>query len=295
MESFKIQTKKTNNRMKHILLPTDFSENSWNAISYAIELFKDENCTFHLLNNYIPVIYNVEYVLGYPAQFGLVDTVRNSAQENLKRLHERINKQFKKNPKHKFETTVRFDSLISGINAYIQKQPVNLIVMGTKGATGAKKVLFGTNTVDVFKTIKCPTLAIPSGFTFEPLKDLLFPTDLEISYKNSQLVLLKSIARRHKSRVHALHVLTETDLTETQQHNRIELETLFEKLSFLYHELKSDSVTEAINSYQNDHKINLLVMFNNKQSFFENLLFKSKVKQFGFHVKVPFLVIHTKT
>ncbi|WP_373282945.1 universal stress protein [Aquaticitalea lipolytica] len=37
--------------MKNILLPTDFSDNSWNAIKYALQLFKDEKCTFHLLTH----------------------------------------------------------------------------------------------------------------------------------------------------------------------------------------------------------------------------------------------------
>ena len=68
--------------MKHILLPTDFSDNSWNAITYAIQLFKDEACVFFILNTYTPIIYNVEYVLGYPAQFGLGDAIRSTSQKN---------------------------------------------------------------------------------------------------------------------------------------------------------------------------------------------------------------------
>ena len=60
--------------MKKILLPTDFSDNAWNAIEYALKLFKDEVCTFYLLNTYTPAVYNIEYVLVNPAQFGLVDS-----------------------------------------------------------------------------------------------------------------------------------------------------------------------------------------------------------------------------
>ncbi|WP_299528057.1 universal stress protein, partial [uncultured Lutibacter sp.] len=36
--------------MKNILLPTDFSENSWNAIKYALELYKKTACNFYLLH-----------------------------------------------------------------------------------------------------------------------------------------------------------------------------------------------------------------------------------------------------
>ena len=76
--------------MRVIIVPTDFSENSWNAISYAIQLYKDEECTFYLFNAYTPVIYHVEYVLGSPSQFGLGDAVRVTSQGNLDSLASRI-------------------------------------------------------------------------------------------------------------------------------------------------------------------------------------------------------------
>ena len=36
--------------MKNILIPTDFSENSWNAIKYALQFFKKKKCNFYLLH-----------------------------------------------------------------------------------------------------------------------------------------------------------------------------------------------------------------------------------------------------
>lgn len=277
--------------MRHILLPTDFSDNSWNAIKYAIKLFKDQACVFVLLNTYTPVIYNVEYVLGYPAQFGLGDVMRDTSQENLKELVAKITEEFPDNSKHKFETLSRFDTLISGIKEFMNKHTTHVIVMGTKGATGAKEILFGSNTVHVFKEIKCPVLAIPSNFEFENPHEILFPTDLEVSYRDTQLNLLKEIAISHNSRVNAMHVSTGYEFTEAKTNNKLELESIFKNISFLFHEIKSMDVTEAINEFQIKSKINLLVMINNKHSFFENLFFQSKLKQIGFHLTIPFLVI----
>ena len=276
--------------MKHILLPTDFSDNSWNAIKYAIKLFKNETCVFHLLHTYTPIIYNVEYVLGYPAQFGLGDAIRNTAQENLKELVHKIFKEFP-STNHKFETLARFDTLISGIKEFMVKHKTHAVVMGTKGATGAKEVLFGSNTVHVFKEIKCPVLAIPSNFEYEHPHEILFPTDLDVSYKHKQLKLLKEIAVTHSSRVNAMHVSTGFELTDEQKGNKKKLESMFEKVSFLFHEIKTMNVSEAINKFQIKAKINLLVMINNKHSFFENIFFQSKLKQIGFHLNVPFLVL----
>lgn len=279
--------------MKNILLPTDFSENSWNAIKYAIQLYKNETCTFHLFNAYTPIIYHVEYVLVNPAQFGLGDAVRDASLVSLDKLVQRIDKKFGDNPKHKFETIARFDALISGVKELIQERDIDLIVMGTQGATGAKEVLFGSNTVQVFKNVKCPILAIPSNFEYESPLEILFPTDLEVDYKMTQINLLKQIAESHHSRVNVMHVSTGYDLTDLQQKNKLELESMFKSAAYLFHDVEVMDIDEAINIFQNKAKINLLVMINNKHSFFENLFFKSTISQIGFHLSVPFLIIQT--
>ena len=59
---------------------------------------------------------------------------------------------------------------------------MDLIVMGTKGASGLKEVLFGSNTVHVIKNAKCPVLAVPSEFVFESPREILFPSDYEVSF-----------------------------------------------------------------------------------------------------------------
>jgi len=47
--------------MKKIILPTDFSENAYNAIKYAVQLFKDVESTFYLLHTYTPPVFQVGY------------------------------------------------------------------------------------------------------------------------------------------------------------------------------------------------------------------------------------------
>jgi nucleotide-binding universal stress UspA family protein len=280
--------------MKNILLPTDFSDNSWNAIKYGIQLFENEDCVFHLFHTYTPVIYHAEHVLGYPAQFDLGDIIKNTAEKKLSKLILKISNEFEQNPKHKFETKARFDTLISGIIAYTNKHAIEMIIMGTKGATAAEEVLFGSNTVHVFKDIKCPVLAIPSDFKYEAPHEILFPTDLEINYSNTQINCLHNIAVSHHSRVNAMHVSEGYDLTETQLKNKKELELLFKHTAFLFHDIKTMAILDAINTFQIKAKINLLVMINNKHSFFENLFFKSTINQIGFHLNIPFLVIPSK-
>jgi len=72
--------------MKRILLPTDFSDNAYEAIAYAINMHKDVKCTFYLLNTYTPAIYRTEYLIGSPGQIGLGDVLQESSMSRLEKL-----------------------------------------------------------------------------------------------------------------------------------------------------------------------------------------------------------------
>ncbi|GAL88547.1 universal stress protein [Jejuia pallidilutea] len=280
--------------MKNILLPTDFSENSWNAITYALELFKNDVCTFYLLNTYTPAVYHVEYVLVNPAQFGLVDSAKETSIKNLESFKERIQKAFK-NPNHTVKTLSVFNSLVSEVKDQVAEKAIDTIVMGTKGATGAKEVLFGSNTVHVLNQAKCPVLAIPDSFKYENPHELLFPTDYEIEFKSHHLNPIFDIAKSHTSRVNVLHVSYGNDLSVLQQKNKDILESKLAKVANVFHDVSNLNVEEAILDFQMKNKINMLIMINNKHSFFENLFFKKLIHHIGFHIKTPFLVIPSKT
>lgn len=279
--------------MKKILLPTDFSENSWNAIQYALQLFQDEHCTFYLLNTYTPVIYHIEYVLVNPAQFGLGDAIRETSLKGLDSVLKKINDQFK-NPNHIFECVAAFNTLIPEIREMIEDHGIDYVVMGTKGATGAKEVLFGSNTVQVFKNVTCPVIAVPNNFDYEAPKEILFPSDYNIAFESAHLQPIINIGAQFDSRINFLHTTNGDELSQWEESNRQILEKSFKALTHLFHLVKFQKVPEAITNFQLKLRVNLLVMINNKHSFFENLFFKSNINQIGFHLNIPFLVIPSR-
>jgi len=276
--------------MKRILLPTDFSDNAWNAVDFGCRLFNDEECTFYLLNTYTPVIYHLEYVLVNPAQFGLGDPIRENSERCLESVKERIKENFN-NPRHHVECISAFNTLIPEIKEVVQDQAIDLIIMGTKGATGAKEVLFGSNTVHVFKAVDCPVMAVPDDYTFEQPREILLPTDYRVTLTKDHLKLIIDLARRVNARIHVMHVFDEAEFSEFQHENRTKLEAVMKEVPSTFHNLDEQSIPEAISNFQMKWKINLLVMVNNKHSFFENLFFRPTINQIGFHLNVPFLVI----
>lgn len=278
--------------MKKILLPTDFSENAYNAAKYAVQLFEKEDCTFYLLNTYTPVLYDNEYLVYSAAQPTLTEIYRNKSMQGLERVLRRIKRNFK-NERHHFEKLSSFNLLNDEIKELVTEREIDLIVMGTKGATGAEEILFGTHTVHAIKKTRCPLLAIPAHHEYKVPKDILFPTDYEVEIPKL-LDILKEVAELHSSTVHILHVYFGVNLSPTQTSRKRALARAFKNIGHHFYSITEKSVTRAIYDFQEENDVDMLVMINNKHSFFENLLFTPVVNEIGFNVKVPFLVIPSK-
>ena len=281
--------------MKRIILPTDFSENAYNATRYALKLFKDIECTFYLLHTYTPAIYQAEYILHSPGQIGLGDIYHESSMTQLDKLQLKIENEFK-NPKHTFIPHTAFNLLVDEIKDAVKNEKADLVVMGTQGATGAKEIFLGSHTVHVIKKATCPVIAIPSNFEYEVPKEILFPTDYEVAYQEEQLKELLDIATNHNARIEIIHASEGYELKEHQISNKEKLDAIFGKIAHLFHDLPSQGVIDAINNFQIKNRMNMLIMINNKHTFLERLFIEPVIKKIGFHVTIPFMVIppHSK-
>ena len=275
--------------MKRILLPTDFSDNAFEAIRYTLLVHKDVECTFYLFHTYTPPVYQTEYIIGSPGQIGLGDVLQEAAMTRLERLKTRLEDQFE-NPNHTIMVHTAFNTLLGEIAETVEAENIDLIVMGTKGATGAKEILFGTNTVHVIKKAKCPVVAVPPKFGYEAPKEILFPTDYEIEYQKEKMEPLLAIAEEHKSRINVMHVRAGYDLNAVQEKHKAQLEKLLGSTA-IFHEVPDNGIIAAVNEFQLKTEINLLVMVQNKHTFLERLFIEPVIKKIGFHVTIPFMVI----
>ncbi len=276
--------------MKKVVLPTDFSENAYNAISYALELFRDEDCTFYLMNTYTPAVYQAEYVLHSPGQIGLGDMYQSHSMDQLEELKQELERRYK-NPKHHLFTHSAFNTVVDEVEALVENEGADLVVMGTQGATGAKEILFGTHTVHVLKRLKCPIVVVPSGYAYEAPVSILFPTDYEVAYDDLPFKVLLDIATLHTSRIEVMHVSTGFELTDSQQQHKKGLKRILSKTPHGFHDLPGQEIIAAINNFQQQSQYNFLVMVRNKHTFLERLFIEPVIKKVAFHVTIPFMVI----
>ena len=120
--------------MKKVLLPTDFSTNAYNAILYALKLYGNTSCVFYLMHSYMVPIYTSEYNMANPLGMDLLEIYKKQAMDQLTALKEELLLHHK-NPKHRFEVHSAFGILTDEIWEFVRKEEIDVVVMGTQGAT----------------------------------------------------------------------------------------------------------------------------------------------------------------
>lgn len=276
--------------MKQIVLPTDFSKNAWNAIDYALQFLKDEKCTFYVVNTYTPTLYRPDYWVGGPVVSAIPDAGVDISLSGLKNTVKQIQEKYL-NPNHTFTTLSAFNTLPDEICEICEDKKIDLVVMGTQGASGLQEILFGSNTVHVLQKANTPVLAIPSAFKYNRPEHILFPTDFEINYTKTNLDTLLWLSKLAQSNIDIMHVSAPGGLSPTQQNNKTQLESIMTGSIHTLHDWPDQELIGAINKFQRETPVDLLAMVKNKHSFWERLFIEPIIKKIGFHCNVPFLVL----
>ena len=278
--------------MKNILVLTDFSNNAYNALTYATRLFHDTECRIYLLN-----VFSESTPLISPNRLtgknrSLMVQLEEEAREGLEKDYHRINLDAP-NDKHIRKTIFRKGYLPEIVTEIVEDREIDLIIMGNTGKTEAIPVFMGSNVIRVVKAMpKCPVLAVPRGKECEIPFEIAFATDYNRNYDARLMEPLSFIAQICKAAVRIVHINQEGRLSNSQKAN---LDTLREYLRDLRHTIHwmpdFSSKTEVINTFLEELGIGMICMIYYRHGFLGNLMRERVIKRMSFEVKVPFLII----
>jgi len=264
--------------MKTILAPVDFSDASTNAVSFAAELCGRAVARLVIVN------------ILQKGDDG------NEARDKLKSIEAVLKKSF---DFVNCESVLTSGNMITELKKTIEAQRPDLIVMGTKGASGLKKLLIGSNTVNVISNTRVPVLVIPEQARFKDFfkkgkNRIVLATDLDSLENEGALNILKEIAQLIiESKIRVLSVRPKN--TRLSGQKRTEREFL---LSFFNPEIDSERVTifsksviGGINFYlsQRDDDTGLLAMIARDSG---HLIQKHYTREMASHTHLPLLVLH---
>ena len=273
----------------NILVPTDFSNNASNALNYAVKLYANQYCTFYILHS---TFINEAVARAYQSAYSEDNQNRVVIEHSLAEVIKQA-KATNANPKHNFEALLSGEELKTAVKNAVQEYNVNMVVMGTKGATGAVEYVMGSNTIKVIRKItECPVLVLPETFSFVEPKQITFPTDYNRSYDEKEIQVLKNLADLYHSKLRIVHINVDLELSEVQENNMVMLKKYLGDYEHSFHWLPDYTTkAKAIAKFVDDLEIDILAMINYKHGILEKILNEPVIKNLTFNPKIPILVI----
>jgi len=273
--------------MKKILVPTDFSNNANNALKYANNFAKTINNKIVLLHSYLPLAGKYNMISGIVAEDIAIQKM--SCEKKL----EKVSSKYVKVP---VSHIVKIGDPIDEIIDSAQKSKSQLIIMGTHGASGLKRILFGSNTSDVISKSNTPVLAIPQRYRFKKIKTIVYATDLNNTINELKHII--PIAKQLNATIEVLNLNYSYNLNEDKKQV---VEKKIKALSYKKIKMVEQKATieqtmiEQIKKYLVKTKPQLLVMFPEDKAWFDKLFISSKTEELANQIKLPLLSIRKKS
>jgi nucleotide-binding universal stress UspA family protein len=269
--------------MKRILVPIDFSEEAKCAAKVAAQIANDTGSDIYLL-----------HMLEMPE--GVVDMASagdNSTPASLlfmKKVHERFDEL--KNESF-FDglnviESVHFHKTFDGVIAESKKQDVDLIVMGSSGASGIKEIIVGSNTEKVVRHSNVPVLVVKKGTENFSLKRIVFASDFANDIKNKFQEII-DFAATFDASLHLLYVNTAGNFKTTKAiTNKINDFTSEFKLDRFDTTIYNDSsVEKGILNFSNDLDADVIALNTHGRSGLSQLFNGSIGQELANHALRP--------
>ncbi|MDX2301298.1 MAG: universal stress protein [Microscillaceae bacterium] len=192
--------------MKKILVPTDFSPYSHNALKIAIQFARKTDAEITVLHVIPPVL----------SDLLAPDTARRAEVSNLEHeyirgIHEFARQELEKviahenYPINKIHIYVEGGIIPQSITQLAEEIQVDLIIMGTQGTNPIEEIFVGSNTEKVVRMASCPVLAVRDKHQNFILAKILFATDLKQA-QPAAMTFIRKLQRLFDGEIHLLYI-----------------------------------------------------------------------------------------
>lgn len=272
-----------------ILTPTDFSKLSKVAVLYSMRIAKKLKADIILL----AVINMNSYGRTSIRWSKLEDEMISIANEEAEQFIKEVKEEAKSNVKISYQFVTGFP-VEERIEDFVKQNDIDMIVMGTKGASGLKKVVIGSNAAAVIDNSSVPVIAVPGETTFKVIRKIVYASDMvNLSEEIKTIAMFASL---FKASIHVLHVIPKDSAKKIDVKKTVASlvkQTKYPDISL--HISKSDHISEEVDAFVINQKADLLAMFTHKLDFYEKLFGRSVTRHLAFHVHVPLLTFNKTT
>lgn len=277
--------------MKKILVPTDFSGFANNALEVAADIALKTNASIMLLHANEKMVTATPLAEYYLYDKAIEDEYLDMVNESLKKTLAEIadNDKF---ARVKIETAVIGGPMVSVIEEVVKDHAIDLIVMGTRGASGMEEFFIGSNTEKVIRRAPCLVLALPKAVT--SFSKIVFPTTLKEDQKGafSALAELQDIFH---GEITLLYLNNPSHLKDNAaieaRKNELLKATALGKATLFVSDADVFNEEEAILDFAHQQKADLIVMATHQRRGLAHMFMGSITEDTVNHSDIPVLSI----
>lgn len=268
--------------MKNIIIPTDFSKNAGLALDFAISNFNDTDTVFWLTH-----VYRVPYS-GASISVDLDNLLKEEREEDL--INDLIAAR-EKFPGLQIKGHAIQGTFVDVITKIVENESIDMIVMGTTGATGTKGVLLGSNAANIVKNSKVPVLLYPSECGVKSMKKIILASDLKRVKGYETFKVVRKIVQDTGSELDILHLEHADDEPINIESKSLVLDSIFVDLPHGFHTKELTHPEEDILDFANEVDADLIVVVARTYGFFERIVHRSTSRKLSMLTNVPLLIL----
>lgn len=268
--------------MKNIIVPTDFSENADNALNFAISNFNDVGTCFWLTH-----VYRMPYSGAMVTQ-DLDNLLKDDREEEMRKELIAARAKF---PGLEIKGHAIQGSFVDVIMKIVKNESIDMIVMGTTGATGAKGVLLGSNAANIVKNATVPVLLYPNQCGVNSTSKVVFASDLEHVKGYETFLPIRQIVKETGAELDILHLEDSVENPIEDERESLLLDTIFVDLPHGFHTKELTYAEEDILEYANEVNADLIVVVARNYGFFERMVHRSTSRKLSMLTNVPLLIL----
>lgn len=274
-------------RIQNILVPTDFSACAKNALVNAIHLAEISEARIILMSAFhVPVPH------ARVGSTAIVNSLAQEVEENVKEDFQTLEESLPDLNNIKYKCAIRHGFVVEEILSAIMEYDIDLVVMGTHGASGVEEILLGSNTNSVIKRAKVPVLAIPERAEIKEINDIVLASDYREIEDYDKLDPLKTVIELFDAELHVLHISPRNSISSQSASEAKKLENNLKGIKRSYHFETHDKFEGGLNEFIDDNPVDMLVMLPREHTFLDRLLRGNHTRKVVLHAKIPLLTIH---
>ena len=172
--------------MKTVLLPTDFSANSKNAVNWALQFYQNEQVKFILIHSYFSP------QSGASAVVSINEILRKQAVEDLTNYKKELATAF---PDNKNEILFKevYGDVLYAIKSISEETENTEVVVGAKGMSAMEEIFIGSNTSAIVKEADAPVFVIPENVVYKAVEKVALAIDFQDNMNSDSLAPLKNL------------------------------------------------------------------------------------------------------